>query len=254
MNKWQAKWERCAHFYILVYSYVHQMSVGTEPIREIQFSWKHECPFNDLTEEIAGLNIRWETPAVGIDEESVLSRFTIDQSEEELIETVKKNLKKYPSIRRVEQTGKRTFTCILSREMITMSPELLSECLSVSIHEHDGIEEWQVRTPSSRVERFLFDTLSSNSDAQFRLERKVALQEFNLNEETLRSDLTDKQEEAIIKGLQKGYFEYPRESTAKEAASELGITASSFTSRVRRGQRRLIESIFASESDEHTTL
>lgn len=229
------------------------MSVGTDPIREIQFSWKHECPFNDLTEEIAGLNIRWETPAVGIDDENVLGRFTVDRSEEDLIETIKKNLKEYPSIRRVEQTGKRTFTCILSREMITMSPELLSECLSVSIHEHDGIEEWQVRTPSSRVERFLFDTLNSSSDAQFKLERKVALEEFEVNEERLRSNLTDKQEEAILEGLQQGYFEYPRESTAKQAAAELGITASSFTSRVRRGQRRLIESIFASESDKNTS-
>jgi len=224
------------------------MSSHADPIREIQFSWRHDCPFNRLTEDVPDLNIRWETPAVGVDDRTVLSRFVVDTSER-TVDRVGDELAEYRSIRRVERTDDRAFVCILDREMITMPPELLSECLSVSIHEHDGIEEWRVLTPSSRVERFLFETLNNESGARFDLKRKVSLDEFSTDEEPMRDRLTDKQEQAIAEGLRRGYFEYPRESTAEEVAAELGITASSFTSRIRRGQRRLAEAIFASDEE-----
>lgn len=221
------------------------MSTHTESVREIRFSWRHDCPFNHLTEEFPSLDIRWETPAVGVDEQTVLGRFMVEPADPDAATTVREELQRYPSIRRVEQTTDRLFTCVLDREMITMPPELLCECLSVSIHEHDGIEEWRVLTPSARVERFLFDTLNNDADATFDLKRKVALEEFGADARTLRDELTEKQQEAIVAGMAQGYFEYPRESTADEVAADLGISASSFTSRIRRGQRKLVESVFA---------
>jgi predicted DNA binding protein len=54
-------------------------------------------------------------------------------------------------------------------------------------------------------------------------------------------ELTEKQREALILAFERGYFESPRETTLQEVADELGITQQSLSSRLRRGNRRLIE-------------
>jgi len=56
-----------------------------------------------------------------------------------------------------------------------------------------------------------------------------------------RPELTEKQREALILAFERGYFDSPREATLREIADELGITQQSLSSRLRRGNRRLIE-------------
>jgi len=56
-----------------------------------------------------------------------------------------------------------------------------------------------------------------------------------------RHELTEKQREALILAFERGYFNSPRETTLQEVADELGITQQSLSSRLRRGNRRLIE-------------
>ena len=53
--------------------------------------------------------------------------------------------------------------------------------------------------------------------------------------------LTEKQREALILAFEHGYFDSPRASTLQEIADELGITQQSLSSRLQRGNRRLIE-------------
>jgi predicted DNA binding protein len=52
--------------------------------------------------------------------------------------------------------------------------------------------------------------------------------------------LTETQREALVLAHERGYFNSPRESTLAEVAEELGITQQSLSSRLRRGQRRLV--------------
>jgi predicted DNA binding protein len=52
--------------------------------------------------------------------------------------------------------------------------------------------------------------------------------------------LTDPQREALVLAYERGYFESPRGSTLAEVAADLGITQQSLSSRLRRGQRRLV--------------
>lgn len=54
-------------------------------------------------------------------------------------------------------------------------------------------------------------------------------------------DLTEKQRKAMILAFDRGYFDSPRASTLQEIAAELDITQQSLSSRLRRGNRRLIE-------------
>ena len=53
--------------------------------------------------------------------------------------------------------------------------------------------------------------------------------------------LTDKQREAMILAYRRGYFDTPRGASLHEIATELGITQQALASRLRRGNRRLIE-------------
>jgi len=53
--------------------------------------------------------------------------------------------------------------------------------------------------------------------------------------------LTEKQREALILAFERGFFDSPRETRLQEIADELGITQQSLSSRLRRGNRRLVE-------------
>ena len=53
-------------------------------------------------------------------------------------------------------------------------------------------------------------------------------------------ELTETQREALIVAYERGYFDWPRESSLEEIAAELDITQQSLSSRLRRGHRRLI--------------
>lgn len=52
--------------------------------------------------------------------------------------------------------------------------------------------------------------------------------------------LTPKQQEAIVTAWDIGYFELPREASMADVADELGITAQSFSDRLRRAQHTLV--------------
>ncbi|WP_162562449.1 helix-turn-helix domain-containing protein [Salinigranum rubrum] len=53
-------------------------------------------------------------------------------------------------------------------------------------------------------------------------------------------NVTEKQREALVRALEMGHFDIPREATQTEVAESLGITAKSVSERLRRGQVNLI--------------
>lgn len=57
-------------------------------------------------------------------------------------------------------------------------------------------------------------------------------------------ELTPAQEEALRVAHDVGYFSVPRETTAADAAAELGISKSAFLERLRRGQRSVFGRLF----------
>jgi predicted DNA binding protein len=56
-----------------------------------------------------------------------------------------------------------------------------------------------------------------------------------------KRNLTDPQRDALQLAFERGYFNSPRETTLQEIAEELGISQQALGSRLRRGNRRLIE-------------
>lgn len=69
--------------------------------------------------------------------------------------------------------------------------------------------------------------------------------------EELHDRLTNHQENALRAAFLADYFESPRESTAEEVASALGITGPTLLYHLRAGQRKLLESFFDPEPEEH---
>ncbi|WP_247000762.1 helix-turn-helix domain-containing protein [Halosolutus gelatinilyticus] len=57
--------------------------------------------------------------------------------------------------------------------------------------------------------------------------------------------LTDRQDEALRTAYELGYFDIPRRTTLREVASELGVSASSVSERLRRAQTQLIRETVA---------
>lgn len=63
--------------------------------------------------------------------------------------------------------------------------------------------------------------------------------------ETLAGRLTDRQVEVLRTAHLRGYFEWPRESTAEECAEALGITQPTFSQHMRAAQRAVAACLFA---------
>lgn len=59
-------------------------------------------------------------------------------------------------------------------------------------------------------------------------------------------ELTDTQREALVLAYEMGYYDSPRAVSLEEVAAELDISQQSLSSRLRRGNRRLIEGTLAS--------
>lgn len=76
-------------------------------------------------------------------------------------------------------------------------------------------------------------------------ERDYAFELLRLHEQSYaragsKFGLTPKQHEALVTAWELGYFDLPREVSMAEVADEIGITAQSFSDRLRRAQHALI--------------
>jgi len=74
---------------------------------------------------------------------------------------------------------------------------------------------------------------------------REALTEFHA---ALTDDLTPRQVEALRTAFHSGYFETPRTRSGSEVAASMDITQPTFNNHLRAGQRKLFETLFASES------
>jgi predicted DNA binding protein len=65
--------------------------------------------------------------------------------------------------------------------------------------------------------------------------------------------LTHEQQEALVAGVEQGYFDVPRRATAKELSDALGISHQALSERFRRGHKTMIESALAVDREPEST-
>jgi len=98
-------------------------------------------------------------------------------------------------------------------------------------------DEWymKVRFPS-REKLSVFREFTDQRDIDLRVVRLYDLTDPKLGQ----YNITRKQREALIRALEMGHFEVPREATLEEVAETLDISAKALSERLRRGQTNLI--------------
>ena len=139
------------------------------------------------------------------------------------------------------------------REVDTVDGEYLMRCKWVS--EYDSVldaliaPEIILLSAIGTAEGWTFELRGESRDsiAEFKdycheHEVMVTLTELHaLRPMDAKRNLTETQRDALKLAYERGYFNSPREATLQEVAEELGITQQALGSRLRRGNRRLIE-------------
>ncbi|WP_415380460.1 bacterio-opsin activator domain-containing protein [Halosimplex sp. TS25] len=111
--------------------------------------------------------------------------------------------------------------------------------IGASILEASGHQnEWVLRMRFDDQDNLnAFTEYLNEHDISFQLDR---LHEITNPRTGEQFGLTPKQQEAIVTAWGLGYFDLPREASMAEVADELGITAQSFSDRLRRAQHTLV--------------
>lgn len=112
----------------------------------------------------------------------------------------------------------------------------------------DGVGRVVADVPPHADAKQVIETVRNRHDARLvaRCERDRPLPEFTCREfrATLATLLTDRQLETLRTAYASGYFNWPRESTAEECASALGIAQPTFTQHIRAAQLKLFATLF----------
>lgn len=72
-------------------------------------------------------------------------------------------------------------------------------------------------------------------------------------ESTVRYGLTDRQYDTLLRALEQGYFNIPREVTSEELATSFNISGQSITERIRRGLTNVLTHILVMPDDPRNT-
>jgi predicted DNA binding protein len=68
----------------------------------------------------------------------------------------------------------------------------------------------------------------------------LRIQNHTYNDESILSELTDRQKEILIKAKQSGYYEIPRKITTVELAKEFGISKTAILEHLRKAERKIM--------------
>lgn len=128
----------------------------------------------------------------------------------------------------------------------TVFSEAIAEVDGVSLEWINDGTTWTVRVwlPDREALASLWE-YANDHDIAFSLER--VSDDAGAGE---AGDLTQAQRDAVLRALEMGYFEEPREASLSEVAAELGISQPAAGGRLRRGIKRLLRSTVATDTVE----
>jgi predicted DNA binding protein len=98
--------------------------------------------------------------------------------------------------------------------------------------------------PSAIIEAFLADTPAAELVVKREKETVTPLVSITELQHVLQMHLTDRQFEVVRTALEAGYYEWPREVTGQEIATELGIASATFSEHIHAAERKLLTALF----------
>ncbi|ELY58218.1 putative PAS/PAC sensor protein [Natronococcus amylolyticus DSM 10524] len=101
--------------------------------------------------------------------------------------------------------------------------------------------------PSVDVHRVVDAVESAYSDAELRCHRQITRPRDDPRpvQRRLTGELTDRQHAVLSAAYYAGFFEWPREKSAAELADSLDIAAPTFHQHLRKGERKVFDSLFS---------
>jgi len=107
----------------------------------------------------------------------------------------------------------------------------------------DGHEEWSVLVYAHRQDVFeTLDTIRAERDADISVERIAGVESpMSHSMDERERHLSPRQREALALARERGYYEWPREVTAGELATELGVAKTTFLEHLRRAESKLLD-------------
>ncbi|MFT4963868.1 MAG: putative DNA binding protein [Halobacteriales archaeon] len=195
-----------------------------------------ECPLAEAS-AVTGVAIDAEPPRFRDDGYSLL-RFSAP-IDEGLIETLEDD-ERIRYLHRTGGTERGTYRC-LSLAPCVVRVLVNAGFLVESLRYRDGVGHFRGTVVGHDVLRGVMDTAGDTVGVQL-----ASVYPLGPDDETAvagRWNLTPRQEEALRTALAMGYFSVPKDVTADEVADELGIGASAFLERLRRGQASLLSQV-----------
>ena len=115
----------------------------------------------------------------------------------------------------------------------------------------DGEARFVVEVPAGTDVRRVVERVTDaypDSNLLAQREREGAIRPPGKIRHLLEDELTDRQRSALRTTYHAGYFEWPRESTAEEVADAMDISSPTLHSHLRRGERKLLRTLFDDEA------
>lgn len=98
--------------------------------------------------------------------------------------------------------------------------------------------------PKSIITNFLNEASDAELVAKREKESFTGLFADSAFSQILYDELTERQREVLKTAFEMGYYEWPRGSSGKEIAAELGISSSTFSEHIHAAERKLLSEIF----------
>lgn len=106
---------------------------------------------------------------------------------------------------------------------------------------HDGHEYWPVFVSADREAiRRRLDFLREEKEAEIAVTRIVSDPDFGTTDPAASKRLSKRQREAFLLACEMDYYSWPRETTTREMADELGVTKTTFLEHLRKAEAELL--------------
>ena len=161
------------------------------------------------------------------------------ENSEDKIDGIVEEIKNHPDVCNVEVAPARkgsTLGAISTTRCATCSALNSSDCfLASSLADKEGDVEWKLITSSEKSLIDLMDKLEKRG-VKAELVSKV-----NIDKDSL---LTARQEQIIQVAYKRGYFDYPKRINIRELARIFGVSISTMSEILRKGEKKVIGSYF----------
>lgn len=222
---------------------------------------QYDCPYIEASEDydVTLSGMHWEfDPAAG----DLETRVMVTGADREELDNALGMLREHEamdSYRLLARRGDQALIRNLVRETKAMRAIRAHDgYLTGPFEASDGSERWHVGFDrSSDADQALAD-LERHNDFTVETRNELSFADYfdvinNVDAATdvldaMRS-LTDTERETVVRAMEAGYYEAPRDATVTDLAGEFDVSTTGVSKNIRRGERKLLEAIVESVDD-----